>query len=83
MKRHYIHYMGLVFVLGVGLIGFFVFSYMREVQMAIAAGLAIAYFVWGVMHHYIHKDLTVSVILEYVLFAILGYVILTSLILRY
>jgi hypothetical protein len=75
--------MGLVFVLGVGLIGFFVFSYMREVQMAIAAGLAIAYFVWGVMHHYIHKDLTVSVILEYVLFAILGYVILTSLILRY
>ena len=65
-----------------GLIGFWYFGYDRMFQMAVAVALAVSYVVWGVVHHYIHKDLYLSVVIEYIVVATLGLVLVFSLVFR-
>ncbi len=65
-----------------GVVGFLVFSYERAFQMAVAIGLALAYVAWGIIHHAIHRDLHLSVVIEYVVVASLGLVVMLSLIFR-
>ena len=40
------------------------------------------YIFWGIIHHNIHGDLRLSVFLEYVVIAVLGMVLLFSLLFR-
>lgn len=85
MKRvikHLPHYLSLIGILVFGLLAFTIFSYDRSFQIAVAAALSLAYISWGVVHHYIHKDLYLSVVLEYIVVSLLGFVIITSLLLR-
>lgn len=85
MKRiahHLPHYISLFGILTAGVVAFFLFSYDRQFQGIIAAATATAYVFWGVAHHSIHGDFNISVLLEYILFAALGLVIIFSVILR-
>jgi hypothetical protein len=82
ITRHLQHYLPLVGILVAGFLGFWIFSYDRAFQMAIAMGLSAAYVSWGIVHHYIHKDLHTSVIVEYIAIALLGLVVIYSLIVR-
>lgn len=68
-------------ILTAGLIGIVVFSYNHKFQAAIALATASSYVAWGIMHHYLHKDLHWEVFVEYVAVAALGLTILFSLIL--
>jgi len=43
-------------------------------------GVAFGYVTWGVVHHYVHKDLYLEVVLEYIFVSILGLVLVFSLI---
>lgn len=76
------HYLPLVGILVAGLVGFVVFGYDRNFQAAIAVAVAISYVVWGLVHHHIHKDLHVSVVIEYLAIAIVGLVVLFSVLFR-
>ncbi|MFC1710322.1 hypothetical protein ACFL0F_01505 [Patescibacteria group bacterium] len=83
MKKHakqIPHYLGLMGIFAVGLIGFLLFSYDRTFQIAIVIALAVSYVIWGIVHHHIHKDLHLSVIVEYIVVAALGLVIVFSLV---
>ena len=80
--RHFPHYLSLFGVIFVGLLAFLIFSYDRGFQLAILVSVAAAYVAWGFVHHYIHKDLYLSVIIEYAAVALVGLVIVFSLILR-
>ena len=82
MSRHIQHYLPLlgIFVVGVG--GFFVFSYDEIFQAALILAVATAYVAWGIIHHHIHEDLHTSVIIEYLAIAILGVVVVLSLLFR-
>lgn len=74
------HYLSLAGILAAGIIGFMVFSYESVFQIAVAIGLALAYVAWGIIHHAIHRDLYLSVVVEYIVVASLGLVVILSLI---
>lgn len=50
--------------------------------MITAIAVAVAYVTWGIIHHFIHRDLYLAVVIEYLAVASLGLVIIFSLILR-
>lgn len=66
------YYLPLVSMCVIGVFGFFVFSYDYLFQMAVVVALATAYVAWGIVYHYIHRDLSSSVILEYIMIATIG-----------
>ena len=76
------HYLVLLAILTIGLVGFFVFSFDSAFQIAILILVAISYVVWGLVHHAVHKDLYWGVVIEYVVVATLGLVIVFSLIMN-
>jgi len=81
-SRHPLHYFILLCVELVGLWGVFWFSYQPLVQMAVLISMSAAYVVWGVVHHYEHKDLHVKIVFEYLLVAIFAVLVFGSLLLR-
>lgn len=80
--KHFSHYLSLIGVFAAGVIGIYLFSYDQYLQMAVVAAVAAAYVAWGVVHHWLHRDLYPSVIVEYLVVAILGVVLVFSLIFR-
>ena len=80
--KHLPHYFSLIGIFVAGFIGFWYFGYDRMFQMAVAIAIAVSYVVWGVVHHYIHKDLYLSVVIEYIVVATLGLVLVFSLVFR-
>ncbi len=77
---HITHYSLLFGILILGTFGFWFFSYDKIFQAVIAVAVSISYVAWGIMHHYIHKDLCLEIIMEYVFMAILGLIVIFSLI---
>lgn len=80
--KHFSHYFSLVAIFIAGLVGFYLFSYDKTFQVGVALALSAAYVSWGIIHHTIHKDICLSVVLEYIAVAILGLVLTFSLIFR-
>jgi len=74
--------MALFGILLAGFAGLILFSYDKNFQIAVAAALSASYVAWGVTHHYLHRDLHIETFLEYLAVAILGFVIIFSLVLR-
>lgn len=80
--KHLPHIVALYAIFLITGIIFVAFSYNQAVQVASLAAAASAYVVWGIIHHLIHNDLTIPVVIEYVAFALLGFVIGISVVLR-
>lgn len=78
--KHIQHYAGLFGIFIFAILGFAVFSYDQAFQYALAFAVVVAYIVWGIVHHWLHKDLTASVVIEYVAIGILGLVVILGLI---
>ncbi len=76
------HFLTLFGILFAGFIGFTLFSYDKGFQIAVAIATASSYVIWGVMHHFLHKDLHFETFIEYLAVAILGLTILFSLVIR-
>jgi hypothetical protein len=69
-------------ILLAGFAGLILFSYDKAFQIAIATALVVSYIAWGAAHHYLGRDLHFETIVEYVVVAILGFVIIFSLVIR-
>lgn len=82
IAKHLPHYLSLIGILVAGALAFRIFSYDRFFQMAVATAVAVSYVFWGIIHHAIRKDLYFSVIIEYIIVASLGLVIVFSLVFR-
>ncbi len=78
--EHLPHLLSLGGILLAGVVGWVAFSYDRSFQMVMALSLPVAYFAWGVVHHFLHEDLYFRVIVEYLVIAVLGAILLTSVI---
>lgn len=78
--KHLPHYISLIAIFVMGVVGFYYFSYDRAFQVGVVIALAVSYVSWGIVHHMVHKDITTSVVLEYVAVSVLGTVIVLSLI---
>ena len=81
-KRHFKHYIPLLGIMAVGILGFLFFSYDRIFQVALAFALCASYVSWGVVHHKIHDDFDLFVFLEYLSVALLGFLMVSFLIFR-
>ena len=71
-KYRITHYLPLVSILFATLLGLFLFPYDRSMRISLTVAMGISYFTWGIIHHYIHRDLSIEVALEYLLIAIFG-----------
>ena len=76
------HYLPLVGIFTAAVLGFSLFSYDRNFQLALGISAAFGYVAWGLVHHHIHRDLYASIILEYLAVACLGVVILFFILFR-
>ncbi|MGI5841502.1 MAG: hypothetical protein ACOX6N_04765 [Patescibacteria group bacterium] len=65
-------YLALLFILLVGVLLFFVFSYDRHMQRRIIYATTALYFAWSIYHHYKRGDLQLSIVIEYILIGILA-----------
>ncbi|RJR30108.1 hypothetical protein C4564_00935 [Candidatus Microgenomates bacterium] len=80
--RHIPHYLPLVGMFTAGILAFLFFSYDKQFQVGVAVSLAIGHVTWGIVHHTIHRDLSVGIVLEYMSVAVLGLVVVLTVILR-
>lgn len=80
--HHLPHYLSLFGILLAGFAGLILFSYDKNFQLSVALATAGAYVAWGIVHHFIHKDLYLETVIEYMAIAVLGFVIIFSLIIR-
>jgi len=76
------HYLPLIGIFTAGILAFIFFAYDRQFQIGIALSLAVAHVAWGIVHHIVHKNLSLIIILEYIAIAVLGLSVMLSLILR-
>lgn len=80
--RHLSHYMVLFGILLAGFAGLILFSYDKAFQISVASALVLSYASWGITHHYLDHDLHLETVIEYIVVAILGFVIIFSMIIR-
>ena len=52
------------------------FAYDKKFQEVVLLASASGYVSWGMVHHYIHRDLDLEVVFEYVAIAFLGLVLI-------
>jgi len=71
-KKHTDYYISLLAILGFGLFMTFGFSYEARWQMLSILLTGFFYVVWGVLHHFINHDLTLKIVIEYIVIGSLG-----------
>lgn len=69
-------------ILLAGFTGLVLFSYDKAFQVAVSLALVVAYVSWGAAHHYLDHDLSLETVIEYLVVAALGFIIIFSLIIR-
>ncbi len=77
--KHLSHYFSLITIFAAGIIGFYAFLYDRSFQLSVLIALALSYISWGIIHHTIHKDICLAIVMEYVVVSILGLVLILTL----
>jgi len=70
--RHLGHYIILLIFMGLGIISVLFTGKDLSLQTAVVILLALSYFVWGLVHHALEKELHMEIVLEYLLFSVLG-----------
>lgn len=73
------HYLPLMAIFFVGILGFLFFPYDKPFQTAVVIAVSCGYVSWGIVHHYIHGNLEAYVVAEYASIALLGIIITISL----
>jgi hypothetical protein len=75
-KKHLGYYISLILILSLGLISILLTSPNIEMQAAIVFLTVFFYVLWGILHHLINHELTIRIVIEYVLIGALGISIL-------
>lgn len=75
------HYVTLYGILGLSVVGLFLFNWDKNFQIALVIAAALSYVCWGIVHHWLHNDLYLEVVVEYVVIAALGCMLALTLLL--
>lgn len=81
MKKHISYYLSLLAILLLGFLFIVLTANIPQMQTIAILMTTFFYVVWGIIHHVIHHDTTVKVVIEYVLIGALG-IVLTLLMVR-
>lgn len=76
MKIQLTHFFTLFVILGIGVATFFYSRGNPAAQFLTGVVTAVAYVVWGIMHHAAKEDLHAKVVVEYVLIAAISIIVL-------
>lgn len=79
LDHRLVRYLVLVAILVLGLVFFLLSSHDPNLQLKVVGIFLTAYVLWGVVHHYLDKDLAGLIVLEYLLVAVVAFVIIFSL----
>lgn len=75
IRGHKGYYFSLLSILFLGISLVFGLSYDRKLQILAVFITAFCYLILGIMHHLVHHDLTVRIVVEYVLIVCVGILI--------
>ena len=78
IKQNPIEYLALLFILVAGAVSFILFSYHPYWQRRTIYATSASYFAWSLYHHHRRGDLEVSIIIEYLLFALFAIILVSS-----
>ena len=76
IQKHFWHYLVYLFIFGGGLLLIFVTRGNSNTQAMLILMTAFLYFLWSMVHHYVHHQLKVRVVVEYILIMMLGTVLM-------
>lgn len=76
------HYFSLIIILSVGLTALFWFRYNHALQISVVIFMSAGYVAWGIIHHHSQKELHLKIVAEYLLIALVGILLLGSLLFR-
>ncbi len=77
--RSIVDYTILSLIVSVAIVLILFFNGSKYIQQIIVISFSILYIVWGILHHLKEKNLQARIILEYVLFALLGSIVVIGL----
>ncbi len=77
IKQKPLEYITLALVFLIGLLIYFFADISSHNQRLVVYFLAVCYFFWSINHHYRRGDLSISIVVEYLVMALLGIVLLT------
>ena len=79
LKEHRNDYALLAVLLGIGVGLYAYFKNNSVMEQVIAAGMGLTYILWGILHHHHADKVTGKIVLEYVLVALFGFIVINSL----
>lgn len=79
IKEHIAYYISLSAVLALGVIFSLQMSYSKQMQLLVVVITTFFYVTIGIIHHRANHDLTVKIVIEYVLIGSLGMTIISFL----
>lgn len=82
ISKHLPHYISLIGILFAAFLAFLFFSTDKFFLTGVAVAVSCAYLSWGVIHHLLHKDMSLAIFVEYLSVSVLGLIIVLSLIFR-
>lgn len=77
--RNIVDYLILSLIVSAAIILILYFNGSKNIQQIIIIALSILYIVWGILHHLKEKSLQARVVIEYVLLALLGCIVVIGL----
>lgn len=78
MKQSVVHFLTLVIILVVGILTFIAVRPNTTLQLFVGIVTAVAYVLWGLIHHAMQKDLHRKVVVEYLLIGTIAIVLLVT-----
>jgi len=72
LKKHFGYYLSLLAILLLGLVLILLASPNIKLQSLVISLTVFFYVLWGVLHHFINHELTLRIMVEYVLIGALG-----------
>jgi len=78
MKQTVINFFVLIAILAAGVLTFLVVRPNATLQLLVGIITAVAYVLWGIIHHAIQKDLHQKIVIEYLLIGAIAIVLLVT-----
>ena len=78
MKQSVVHFIVLIAILAVGVLTFISVRPNTTLQLFVGILTAVAYVLWGFIHHAMQKDLHQNIVVEYLLIGTIAIVLLIT-----
>jgi hypothetical protein len=75
LKKHLSYYIVAIAIFAMGLVLIVLNNHDNRLQALLIAMTATCYFMWSLLHHYVHHELHPRVVIEYILMVVLGIVL--------